>query len=312
MSESMGMIFDIRKGSQQDGPGSRTAVLFKGCSMNCWWCPNPEMHEYSPELVLREERCVRCGTCVKICSMEAAQVQEISDGSVRYTVDRDICIVCGSCIGSCQGEARELVGKRMTVTEVMQPVESDLALYKQSAGGVTFSGGEPFMQAAFLGELLKACKQLGIHTAVDTSGYTPWEVIDRVRADIDLFLFDLKMMDEERHREFTGLSNTVILQNLKALSTHGHPIVLRVPLIPQVNDDPANLQAIAEFAASLPHLEYVDLIPFQQTAVEKFERLGKPYRSAGADVPQPHSADLTHYFTQFGLSTHIADFSYQG
>ncbi len=256
MRESTGMVFDIRVGSMLDGPGSRTTVLFKGCSLSCRWCANPELQSVASEVRLVDGRCVRCGKCVETCEMDAAQLEDAPDSGTRPAIDREVCIVCGACIGGCQGKGRELVGRRMSVPEVMAQIEAGA-----QPGGVTFSGGEPLLQSAFLADLLRACKARGIHTVVDTSGYAPWEIIDRLRADVDLFLFDLKLMDEERHRAFTGLPNTVILENARSLSHSGQRLILRVRVIPGINNDKQNLLAIARFAAALPNLEGVEIVP---------------------------------------------------
>lgn len=312
--ENNGLVFDILKGSLQDGPGVRTTVLFKGCSLSCWWCPNPELQSPATELVVRQGRCVRCGTCVSVCPMDAAQVDEpVGDGRNHYSVNREVCIVCGTCIDGCEGYARELVGRQMTVNEVMQEIEQNLPEIKTGNGGVTFGGGEPLMQSHFLGDLLKACKASGIHTAVDTSGYTPWLVIDRVRADVDLFLYDLKFIDSDRHRQFTGLPNEIILENLRRLSALGQRIILRIPVIPGINDDAENLTAIVDFASILPHLQGIELLPYRHSAREKYERLGKPYHLTGNE-PSPDAGlhQLIEKLHLHGLPVSIIDASYAG
>lgn len=329
MSERNGLIYDILQDSHRDGPGSRTTVLFKGCSLDCWWCASPEAQSPAVEVMFWKSRCVRCGTCVTLCSMDAARADEVpavvaegaaasgaeysgaeysgaeggdtEAGASGYHIEREACIVCGSCVEKCQGEARELVGQRVTAAEVMAQLDDSPA-----ADGVTFGGGEPLMQSAFLGDLLSLCKARGLHTAVDTSGYAPWEVIERVRGDVDLFLFELKLMDDERHRRFTGVSNEVILHNLKTLSAHGQRIILRVPVIPGFTDDAENLSAIAQFAAGLPHLEGVELLPYRQTAKDRYERLGRPFRvedpCAAAEAELEEAVRL---FREQGLNARI-------
>jgi len=305
MSEPNGLIFDIRKNSQQDGPGIRTAVLFKGCTMSCWWCGAPEVQSPAVEVAVREVRCVRCGSCVAVCPVDAAY-EDTSGETVRYTVDRDVCIACGSCIGGCQGEGRALIGKRMSASEVMEHIAVASNDLKELGGGVTFTGGEPLMQVQFLSELLRSSKALGLHTAVDTSGYAPWQAFDQIRSYVDLFLFDLKIIDDERHRQFTGVSNEGILFNLKTLADLGHRIVLRVPLIPGITDDEENLQAIGEFASTLQNLECVELFPFLKTAEEQYERLGKSYRMATVSpMTEDRLGFVKHLFEQFGLTTNI-------
>lgn len=300
------MIYAIRKGSQQDGPGTRTVVLFKGCSFSCWWCPTPELQSFAQELRFQEGKCVRCGTCVEVCTVDAAREDGAPDTGKHYAIEREVCIVCGACVTGCEGQAREVVGQCMSVNEVMAQIAPDAALLNAAGGGVTFAGGEPLMQPDFLLLLLQACKALGLHTSVDTSGYTPWEFLERISPYVDLFLFDLKIMDDERHRQFTGLSNGLILENLAALSKLGQHIILRVPVIPGITDDADNLTAITRFAAGLPHLENIMLMPYSQTAKEKYERLGKPYLM----TPLPASdvgrlTDLAQQIHQSGLEVSV-------
>lgn len=301
MTELKGLIFDIRKFSVHDGPGIRTTVFFKGCPLSCWWCHNPESQSASQEVMLWDSRCIRCGTCVPACPLGA--IEQV-DG--RTETDRATCIVCSSCTDACPAGARELVGRKMTVDEVMREVERDAIFFEDSRGGVTFSGGEPLAQRAFLAELLKRCKALEIHTTVDTSGYTPWKVLDSVRGDVDLFLFDLKVMDDTRHRQLTGVPNGLILHNLRALAERGHRIIVRVPVIPGVNDDEENLSRIAEFTASLPNIERVDLLPYHNSAEGKYERLDKPYKLHGTPSPaEAHMVELAVLMEQYHLNVTV-------
>lgn len=302
MSELHGLLFDIRKFSLHDGPGIRTTVFFKGCPLNCWWCHNPESQSTSPEIMLWESRCIRCGECVSNCAVEAIQA---TGGSSTIT-DRDICTVCGSCVEICTADARQLVGQRYTIAQVMEQIRRDGPFFEESQGGVTFSGGEPLAQRAFLATLLKECKSLGLHTALDTSGYAPWKILDSIRADVDLFLYDLKLMDDVRHRQYTGVPNGLILHNLRALAERGHAIVVRVPVIPGINDDTANMEAIIDFVASLPHVEHVDLLPYHASAEGKYERLGKPYNLAGTLTPEAaHMELIAHLFEDHQLTVKI-------
>lgn len=302
MSELHGTIFDIRKFSLHDGPGIRTTVFFKGCPLSCWWCHNPESQSPAPEVMLWESRCIRCGACVSTCALEAiSRVEDGQNGPV-YTTDREVCTVCGSCASACAADARELVGQRMSVADVMQQIARDSIFFEESGGGVTFSGGEPMVQRAFLAELLKASKALDIHTAVDTSGYTPWKSLESILDDTDLFLYDLKLMDDTRHRQVTGVPNGLILHNLRALSERGKRIILRVPVVPGVNDDAANLHAVGDFAASLPHLERVDILAYHPSALGKYERLGKPYHLPDTRSPsEERMQEITHLLEQHNL-----------
>jgi len=275
-----GTVFDIKRYSIHDGPGIRTTVFLKGCPLGCSWCHNPESQAPRPEVMVRDSRCIHCGACVAACPQGAIRLE-----GEQSTTDRDRCTLCGSCVQACYAEAREIVGREMELPEVLAAVERDLAFYEESGGGVTFSGGEPLAQPSFLLGLLRACSERGIHTVVDTCGFSTWAVLDGIREWVDLFLYDLKVMDGDRHSQLTGVSNELILSNLKALSTAGHPLVVRVPLIPGVNDDSANVRAIGEFVAALPRRYPVELLPYHRTAVDKYRRLNRAYALGEIEPP---------------------------
>jgi pyruvate formate lyase activating enzyme len=194
----------------------------------------------------------------------------------------------------------------MTVAQVMAEIERDLPFYDESGGGVTFSGGEPLAQPEFLLTLLRACKEKEIHTALDTCGFAAWEILDSVRETVDLFLYDLKLMDDARHREFTGVSNAPILANLRALSEHRHPIVVRLPLIPGINDDEENLRQTGGFVAALPHLIRVDVLPYHGMSGEKYSRLDRTYRLPETRPPSAEKVgEVTRILGEFGLQVGI-------
>lgn len=227
------------------------------------------------------------------------------DGDLVYT-DKEKCALCGDCVEVCYAEAREIAGREVTATQVMAEIERDIAFYEESGGGVTFSGGEPLLQQDFLLALLHACKEKEIHTAVDTCGSSTWETLDSIREHVDLFLYDLKLMDDARHRKFTGVSNEVILRNLQALSQRGHNIILRVPIIPGINDDDENIRQTASFAATLPHLNRVDLLPYHHIGVEKYSRFDKVYGLPETLPPSnERMADIEQTLREFGLQVRI-------
>jgi pyruvate formate lyase activating enzyme len=296
-----GIVFDIKKFSIHDGPGIRTTIFFKGCPLSCWWCHNPESQAPEPELVFRESRCIRCGTCEAVCAQGAISW----DGDVVFT-DGENCTLCGNCVEVCYAEAREIAGQEMTVAQVMTEIERDIPFYDESGGGVTFSGGEPLFQLDFLLALLRACKEKEIHTALDTCGFAPWETLDDIREYVDLFLYDLKLIDDAKHRKFTGVSNELLLRNLQMLSERGHNIFLRVPIVPGINDDDENICQTGTFAAALPHLNQVDILPYHHAAVEKYKRLNKVYGLPEIRPPSDERiVEIAQILAGFGLQVKI-------
>lgn len=295
-----GIVFDIRRFSIHDGPGIRTAVFFQGCPLACAWCHNPEGMAARPALVYRESRCLRCGACLAACPQGAIALH---DDAVH--TDRDLCIRCGACAEVCYAGARELAGRTMTVAEVLAEIERDTVFYDESGGGVTFSGGEPLLQAEFLLELARACRVRALHAALDTCGFAPWEVLGRVREYIDLFLYDVKLIDEDRHRRCTGVSNALILENLRWLAGLGHRIILRLPLIPGVNDDAGNVRATGALAAAL-RIPRVDVLPYHRAGVDKYERLGADYALPDARPPTAQEVEaVVEVLQEFGLQVSI-------
>lgn len=264
-----GLIFNIMRYSLHDGPGIRTTVFFKGCPLCCWWCHNPEGRRPEPELMFLENRCVLCGECLKVCP-HGAIVRE--NGAVRTT---DACRACGTCVEVCVAEARELTGRWMTVPEVVGEIEKDRLFWEESGGGATFSGGEPLLQPGFLGSLLDSCRTRHIHTAIETCGYARREVVLELASKADLVLFDLKLLDSERHRTHTGQGNESILANLEALARSGRDVIVRYPVIPGVNADPENVRQMIRCLSGLG-IRRVHLLPFHQTGAEKYRRLRLP------------------------------------
>jgi pyruvate formate lyase activating enzyme len=277
-----GTIFDIKKYSINDGPGIRTTVFFSGCPLSCLWCHNPESQSLTPELLYRAGRCLLCGDCIEACPHGAVSL----DNSSRSVItDRQKCTGCQTCVTTCYSGAREFSGRKMTVQDVMTEIERDIPFYDESHGGVTFSGGEPLMQPTFLSALLKACRGQEIHTVVDTSGFANWKVFEQIRKDVDLFLYDLKHMDSLRHREVTGVSNEIILENLRRLSAVGVKCIVRIPIIPGINDDEKNLLASGRFLTSLSHIQSVELMGYHDIAQAKYEALGREYVLTGTRPP---------------------------
>jgi pyruvate formate lyase activating enzyme len=298
---SRGIVFDIRRYSIHDGPGIRTTVFFKGCPLSCWWCHNPESQSAAVEMVFRASRCIACRACLEACEQGALTWN--GDGPV---VAPEKCRLCGACAEACYAEARQQVGREMTVEQVMAEVERDIAFYDESGGGVTISGGEPLLQRDFLSALLRACRAREIHTALDTSGFASWQTMERIRGDVDLFLYDLKLIDDARHRRATGVSNATILRNLRALSERGHAIRLRVPVIPGINADDESVRQIGALAAALPHLDGVDLLPYHAIGIDKYARFNRAYHLPETRSPSDERmAEIAHILTGLGLAVKI-------
>ena len=296
-----GIIFDIKKYAINDGPGIRTAVFFQGCPLSCWWCHNPESQPRKPALMYRANRCVLCGECATVCPQSGIKI----NGSAL--TDRSKCDVCGTCAETCYYGAREVSGREVTVDGVLAEIERETPFHDQSGGGVTLSGGEPLMQRSFLLALLRACRERDIHTVVDTSGYTTWEALDSVREYVNLFLYDLKLMDDGLHTQYTGVSNQPILRNLKLLSEHGQSIYVRIPLIPSVNDDEENLRQSANFIAGLPNITGVELMGYHDIAAAKYEALGMAYRLNGTKPPTAeHLQQAGSILEEYGFKVKIS------
>lgn len=296
----VGLVLQIMRFCLHDGPGIRTTVFLKGCPLRCWWCHNPESHSFQPEIAMYSERCIRCGKCLEVCSEQA-----ISLAGDLYVLEASKCNLCGACTQFCPAEALQIIGRSMSVADVMQEVRKDLIFYDQSGGGVTFSGGEPFMQPAFLLALLKACQEEQISTAVDTCGYVALDILAEISSLVDLFLFDLKLIDSKRHQYYTGVPNELILSNLKYLAALKREVVVRIPIIPGVNDDPENIRQSGEFVKSLG-LKKVHLLPYHKGGTGKYERLHREYRLKAITPPSSDKIDsVTYLFKKMGLEVKI-------
>jgi pyruvate formate lyase activating enzyme len=310
-SQADGLLFNIQRFSVQDGPGIRTTVFFKGCPARCRWCHNPESRASAPEIVVRATRCAHCGLCVQACprglAAEAvggepptvvADLEDVADNA-------DGCDLCGACARACPTGAREIVGVRMAEDEVVAEILADRIFFEESGGGVTFSGGEPLLQFEFLRALLSECRARGIHTAVDTCGFAPGEHIAAIAPLADLFLYDLKLFDDARHRELTGVPAPPIRDNLARLGRAGSTIWIRVPIVPGMTDGNDNLEAIARFAATIEGVARVDLLPYHRLGLSK---RSTRFASDEAGTVEPPSRERMEahaaIFRGHGLDTH--------
>ncbi|HYH01416.1 MAG TPA: glycyl-radical enzyme activating protein [Terriglobales bacterium] len=285
--------------SLHDGPGIRTTVFLKGCPLSCWWCHNPESQSPRSEVMYAADRCVSCGDCVQACTHQALTWR---NGPVR---DADRCTNCGDCAKVCPSDARRLVGQWITADEVVRRARRDQVFFEQSGGGVTFSGGEPLMQPDFLFAALSACKAEGLHTTVDTCGFARPETLVRISEKTDLFLFDVKLIDSERHKHFTGVSNGLILENLAMLVKMKKPVFVRIPIVPGVNDDEANICASMELL-SRTGIQKVDLLSYHETGTDKYRRLGSNYGLQDVTPPSPEKMkDLSDRFCREGFAVRI-------
>lgn len=286
-------IINIQRYSIHDGDGIRTTIFFKGCPLNCHWCHNPESQNYGQELFYNVERCSSCLACVSVCPEGA--IKKLDKG---VTTDREKCCTCGKCIDYCINNCRELVGKEYEIKELLKLVDKDSMFYEESGGGVTLSGGEVMSQnIEYLEELVKALKKKGYNVAIDTCGHAPYESYERILPYVDTFLYDIKMMDKEKHKKFMGKSNELILDNLKRISGAGAHINLRIPVIGGVNEDDASMDDIISFLKKEVRVEKVNLLPYHNTGSSKYEKLNLIYK--GEDFWTPDNDWMEHLKSKF-------------
>lgn len=280
--ERKALIFNVQKYNMYDGPGVRTLVFFKGCPLRCKWCSNPEGLEKKAQVMLKGNSCTACGACAAVCQAGIHTISR-SDGT-HCLSDTGACLGCGKCVAACTQSALSMVGEMKTISELLELIEEDRQFYELSGGGVTLGGGEVLMQPEAAINLLMACKQQGINTAIETSGYAKTEVVLKAAEFIDLFLFDIKHMNPERHFELTGVRNEVILGNLKELLHRRYHVKVRMPLLKGVNDSRKEIDRIIEFLS--PYRDYksfkgIDLLPYHKLGVNKYNQLGKKYPITG-------------------------------
>lgn len=274
------IVFDIQKFSVHDGPGIRTTVFFKGCPLHCQWCANPESQKHTQELLFFPDKCTGCGKCVGICQKNCITDQ---DGIIKF--NRKNCIGCLACTKACSSKARKQCGTEMTLEQIIIEVNKDTVFYNISGGGVTFSGGEAMCFPEIVTEIAKYYKAKDISTAIETCGHVSWKNFKEVLPYIDILLFDLKLMDSELHKKYVGSSNNQVLENLKKACKMVHTIV-RIPIIPEINDGKDAIRAMGEFLATIKeHIALVNLLPYHDFGMGKYEALGRTYLCKDIKAP---------------------------
>ena len=268
-----GTIFEIERWSLSDGPGTRTVVFLKGCPLKCLWCSNPESQSARPQIGIFTAKCIECRKCEDACPEGTAR-PALQGGFAPESP----CTVCGECVDACPARSRRWMGEEKTAAEIVDIIQKDMVFYRKSAGGVTFSGGEPLAQPEFLNQIIQGCRKIGIHTAVESCGAFNWKNAEETVSLLDFVMFDIKHMDPERHRALTGSSNKIILDNARRISATGVPMLIRIPVIPALNDSDANIAATIEFVkASLPSAVGIEPLPYHKLGLTKYAALGKEY-----------------------------------
>ncbi len=275
MTKINGTIFNIQRFSLHDGPGIRTTVFFKGCPLHCIWCQNPEGLGREPLKIRHHQKCIGCYSCLDQCPQNA-----VKKGQAGPVVDSELCRNCFRCCEVCPVGAVEKAGETITAEELVTELLKDRLVFEESGGGVTFSGGEPFLQPAFLLEALKLLKREGVHRAVETCGYTAWPNLEKAAALTDLFLYDLKLVDDNQHLKYTGVSGKPILLNLKKLISLNVDVQVRMPIIKGINNDQGSLEKTAAYLLEVG-IDQIELIPYHNYGEAKYEKIGQDYQLKG-------------------------------
>ncbi|HEY43827.1 MAG TPA: glycyl-radical enzyme activating protein [Anaerolineae bacterium] len=275
-----GLVSRIQRYSIKDGPGIRTTVFIKGCSMRCEWCCNPELINPHQEILKDHKVCIHCGECFFTCPEDA-----IYEDHDEYVINHAVCTACGICVEVCPAGAYELIGRSMSVDELVAELMKDRIFYEVSGGGVTFSGGEPTLQHRFVRRVAQELKGDQIHVTLDTCGNVPWENLQSLMDVVDLVLYDIKLVNNDKHIQFTGTSNEVIMQNAKKLSDAGIPLIIRLPLLPGINDTTGEINEMANFIEKLESVKQIDILPYHKLGMGKYQMLGREYQLERLEPP---------------------------
>lgn len=295
-------VFEIERYATKDGPGIRTVVFFKGCNLRCIWCQNPESHLMKPEVMYSAEQCAGCRKCLSACPN--GSIKEIPP--FGFISNHDTCLLCGACVDACFYAARKIVGQKYTIDNLMEEILKDKHFYDNSGGGVTFSGGEPLLQYKAVSEIARQCRSRGIHTALETAGHVEWTVFKAIVPYMDLIFYDVKHIDGKLHKAYTGVSNKLILENLQKLSMQFDNIIVRIPIVPNVNNTIDVQRRIYSFLSKSTRVKTVELLPFNKLGAGKYNGLGRVYEMG--NTKSMHKEDC-HPFAEeahkFGLDVHI-------
>lgn len=262
-------IFDIQRSSLHDGPGVRTTVFFKGCPLHCIWCHNPESQKAGQQLKCVFKKCIGCGRCAEVCP---ENVHILQDG--KHSIHFELCKACGACVEACPNNAMQLLGRQEKISDIIDLALRDMKYYQSTGGGLTVSGGEPLMQGNGCASLLKEAKKAGLHTCIETTGYAKWETVQAVAEFTDIFLFDYKLTDPQKHKRYIGVDNRLILENLRRLCEINTKIILRCPIIPGINNDDAHLQALTDLSNQYDAIQEVNIMPYHNIAAGKLPQIG--------------------------------------
>lgn len=296
-------VLSITRMTNHNGPGLRTLIIFKGCPLRCLWCSTPESQKSEPEIAIYPSKCIQCGQCISSCSRKAININ-----GEMINIERSLCDACGKCVQECYAGAIRILGQSMSVGELLEEVKKDKVIYKHSHGGVTISGGEPLLYPAFTSQLLKAFKEESINVGVDTCGYVPWVNIEPLLPYIDFFLWDIKHTDPEKHEELTGVSNELILNNVRSVSERNIPLYIRVPLIPGYNDLEENIKVLCKFSQELRSIVEVDLLPLHHLGEARYRSLDRSYPIANVPlIPDSTLQAMRKMIASYGLKCDIVN-----